>query len=121
MSKFCSYLGALPGRTGGRADVTRALAVALALCTLLALWTLFLLRDPTPRFLERRSELARWIEGPSERAAGHEIQTVRLVASSGLEVELLVKRPVGDVRTPVRRPVILIAGGHRTGREAARL
>lgn len=84
-----------------------------------------LLGDPTPRFAERRSDLVQWTEGAPERVGGHDVHTVRLVASSGLEVELLVKRPAADDATaaaaPVRRPVIVIAGGHRTGREAARL
>ena len=123
MSKFsCSDVA--PSRARRRARAVRAVAAAVALCALFVLGALRLVRDPTPRFAERRSELVRWSEGAPERVGGHDIHTVRLVASSGLEVELLVKRPApADTLVPPvrRRPVIVIAGGHRTGREAARL
>ena len=79
---------------------------------------LSLFRDPTPRILERRGLLARAEEGPLVPAEEFFDQEVRLVSSSGLEVEL-------DLRVSARdgapRPAILLLGGHRTGRRAAQL
>ncbi len=59
--------------------------------------------------------------------SGHILQDVHLVARSGLEVDLAVKRPAsaaeggGAAAGAGARPLILILGGFRTGREAARL
>jgi hypothetical protein len=109
-------------RVGGRA--TRAAAVVgLGGALLVA----FALRDPTPRFLERRSQLASVAEGAPEAVDGHWVQPVRLTATSGLEVELLLKRPLADADTAIlpsataRRPLVVLLGGHNTGREAVRL
>lgn len=101
----------------------RTLVVLLVVGGALWLGALWLLRDPTPRFLERRSELARWSESAPEIVEGHALRTVHLVASSGLEVDMLVKQPApqDDATAPVRRPLLLLLGGHQTGREAARL
>src|SRR5712691_4344214 len=120
-------------------------AILLVLALLGALALLVLLRDPTPHFLARRSRLVSWSEGPAETVAGHLLQPVRLVAAGGLAVDLMVKRPatdaagasalpsggaaevgaVGPTRTgtagTARRPLIVLLGGQRTGREAARL
>lgn len=83
---------------------------------------LVLLRDPTPRFLERRSHLVRWSEGAPDSVDGALVYPVHLVAASGLEVDLLVKRPAAADSTPsVRRPVVVLLGGHVTGRDAAKL
>ena len=55
--------------------------------------TLWLLRDPAPWFAERRSALVSVEEGPVDVSAGHVSQLVRLRASSGLSVDLLVRAP----------------------------
>lgn len=95
-------------------------AVAALLLALLAAATLYLLRDPLPRFLERRSHLAHAATTPPEPVdSAHVIETARLTAASGLTVELLVKRRLAD--SAPNAPVLLLLGGHRTGREAARL
>ena len=85
------------------------------------------LRDPTPRFLARRSHLVSATEGPAVAVDGHWVQPVRVAAASGLVVDLLLKRPVetdGGARAPTtgaRRPLIVLLGGHNTGRDAVRL
>lgn len=89
---------------------------ALALCV--ALVPLTLLRDPTPRFLRRRGHLQSSSAGSAERLPGYQVQPVRLISSSGLTVELAIKRPVMEV---ARRPLIVLLGGYRAGRDAVRL
>ncbi|HKH91189.1 MAG TPA: alpha/beta hydrolase [Gemmatimonadaceae bacterium] len=84
-------------------------------------------RDPTSRFLARRSHLVRVDEGRPEVMGDHVVESVRLRAASGLVVDLLIKRPnlvVGASapnREAVRRPALLLLGGHVTGREAVHL
>ena len=95
----------------------------------MALGAAFLLnsafRDPTAHFLERRSHLVAVREDPAEVIDGHWVRSVHLTAVSGLEVDLLLKRPLADsghgAGTEVRRPLALILGGHKTGRDAVRL
>lgn len=89
-----------------------ALAIAVA-------WVLYLLRDPTPYFLERRSAIASLEEQPVEREGEHSVQLVRVVGESGLEVDLMLKGPARWAGEPL--PLVVILGGHRTGREAAKL
>ena len=91
--------------------------------------TLWLLRDPVPRFAERRSSLTSIREGPTERAGSVVSQPVRLTASSGLSVDLVVRAteegagqaPSLTVDSTARRPLFLILGGYRTGERAAML
>jgi fermentation-respiration switch protein FrsA (DUF1100 family) len=80
-------------------------------------------RDPTPRFLARRSRLVESVVERRERAGGHLVERLRLRASSGLEVELAVKRPVdgGTRPEPLRRPLVVLLGGLETGRDAVDL
>jgi dienelactone hydrolase len=67
--------------------------------------------------LARRSGLADVAEGPVVIDGNHELRDVRLRAVSGLEVELTIKRPIsGDDQT--RRPLAVVLGGHRRGRNA---
>ncbi len=51
---------------------------------------------------------------------GYELTNVRLTATSGLSLELLVRRSVADTGTS-RLPLAVILGGHYTGRQAARM
>jgi dienelactone hydrolase len=83
-------------------------------------------RDPAPRFAARRSALVSADTTPADTLEGHEIQSVRLTASSGLAFDLLLKRPPRAWRDSVRAaggrlPVVLLIGGHATGRDAVRL
>jgi dienelactone hydrolase len=98
----------------------RTLGIAIAVVVLCAAAALLLLRDPTPRFLERRSRLVAVTEDSAELIDGHWVQTVALRASSGLEVNLAVKGPAMDTSS-ARKPLIVLLGGHRTGRDAVGL
>ena len=79
-----------------------------------------LLRDPMPLFVARRSQLATVSEEPPVVEAGYRLTSVRLVATSGLALNLLVRRAVAD-SAESRLPLAVILGGHYTGREAARM
>lgn len=78
----------------------------------------YLLRDPMPRFVARRSRLVRVDSSPSVTVDGAVEQAVRLTAASGLTVDLAWRHTLGDTG---RRPLVLILGGHHTGRDALRL
>jgi hypothetical protein len=79
----------------------------------------YLLRDPGPRFLERRSQLASIVEEPPVLGGQSSIQQVRLTATSGLAVDVAVRRQLSD--SGRRLPVAVILGGHLTGAAAAAL
>jgi len=89
--------------------------VALGLLAMAA----YLLRDPLPRFMERRSILASVAESPSIVDGQSELRSAHLIARSGLAVDVTVRRPRSD--TARRLPLVVILGGHRTGADAARL
>lgn len=79
----------------------------------------YLLRDPLPRFRERRSAIASVVPGPAAVEGGYVLTPTRLVATSGLAVEFVVRRAVADSGRQL--PLAIILGGPLTGREAARL
>src|SRR5690606_18943038 len=79
---------------------------------------LALYRDPAPRILERRGELAAVREELLAAEGASIDREVRLASSSGLEIDLNLRLPAGD-GPPL--PAVLILGGHRTGRKAAQL
>ena len=79
-----------------------------------------LLRDPMPHFQRRRSSLASVSESSPGVEDGYELASVRLTASSGLSLELMVRRSVVDSAAG-RLPLAVILGGHYTGRQAARM
>jgi len=97
----------------------RVLAVAVVLALVL-LGVMRLLRDPMPHFVERRSGLASVTEEAPVIEGGHVLESVRVTATSGLTVNMLVRRAIADT---ARRdlPLAIILGGHYTGRQAARL
>jgi dienelactone hydrolase len=103
-------------------SVFRRRNVVAVVTTLLAVGALYLMRDPTARFMERRSRLVAWQASPVDTIDGHLVQTVHLSAASGLEVDLTVKRPpAGAAGQPERGPLVVLLGGHRTGKDAVRL
>ncbi len=100
--------------------VLRLCAFACAATTaLLVLFALWLARDPSGDFEARRGTLSSVVVHESVEVDGHVEELVELTSSSGLVVELAVKRPVGDAPTG-GRPVALLLGGIETGRKALR-
>lgn len=74
-------------------------------------------QDPAEHFDARRGTLAAVELGDSTVEDGHVLQPARVRSTSGLTVELLVKRPASGVPGPL----VLILGGHNTGSKAATL
>jgi dienelactone hydrolase len=100
---------------------TRIVALTLGVVvTAVALSAALLLRDPMPHFQSRRSSLATVAESPPVVEEGYALTNVRLTATSGLSLELMVRRSVVDTATG-RLPLAVILGGHYTGRQAARM
>ncbi|MCA8981676.1 MAG: hypothetical protein H6831_04920 [Planctomycetes bacterium] len=81
-------------------------------------WIFWLSLDRSPRILERHGTLEGFSSGPELAVGDHLDQDLLLLSSSGLEVELLVRRPAG-VTDPA--PLVLLLGGLNTGKAAARL
>lgn len=75
------------------------------------------LDDPTPSFAARRGQVAEVVRDAPTDSAGHRLEAVTVRSSSGMAVSMLVKRPVDERPAPL----VLILGGHATGRDAARL
>jgi dienelactone hydrolase len=102
------------------ARVRRRWIVLAVLVGFVALVVARLLRDPMPHFVERRSALSHVIRDSVVVEDGHVLEPFRIVATSGLAVNILVRRSVADTG---RRnlPLAIILGGHYTGRQAARL
>ena len=92
-------------------------AVALVVAGVAMLALVLRARDPVPRFAERRGTLAAAEPGETRTDSGHVLQSVRLRSTSGLAVELMVKRPASGAPGPL----VLILGGHNTGMQAATL
>lgn len=83
---------------------------------ILALW---LQRDPRERFQLRTGTLAEVVLGPEAIADGHSERLVELRSSSGLRVEIALKRPLEHAPAG-GRPLAVLLGGHETGRSALR-
>lgn len=75
------------------------------------------LDDPVPGFAARRGEVASVTRDAATVEEGHRIEAVTVRSTSGVTVPMLVKRPLADSAAPL----VLILGGHATGRDAARL
>lgn len=90
--------------------------LTISLCLYL-LWPC--LTDPTPGFDQRRGVLVEARETDRMDLGNTILTEVRLASSSGLVVEIAVRVPKEmDTRL---LPLVVLLGGHRTGRDAARL
>ncbi len=104
----------------------RALVAGCASIALLALALAIALRraaahDPRPHFRARQGEL---VEARAQQArvhGAHSDQDVLLRSSSGLQVELALRRARSHARAGERLPAALLLGGLDTGRRAAEL
>ena len=95
-----------------------AIAAAVILVVCIA-GSAYLLRDPLPHFLERRSSIASASEMAPVIEDGYSLIAVKLVAKSGLAVDFMVRRALADSGQIV--PLAVILGGHLAGADAARV
>ena len=79
----------------------------------------YLLRDPLPHFRARHAPIDSVVRGAAVAEGGYELTPVRLVATSGLAVDLVVRRAIADSGRLL--PLAIILGGPNTGRETARM
>lgn len=91
----------------------------LLLVALASLWFADLARPQHEAFVERRGgAVAAEVEAEVHEPGGFISQSVRLSSDSGLVVDARVLRPA-DQDAPL--PVLVLLGGHRTGRDAVNL
>jgi len=96
--------------------VVAALIVLLLFPPVLLVWPV--LTDPTERFLERKGTIDKVSVTRQWQADGSRYENLTLTSSTGLQVEMMIRRPpVSDVP----RPMVLLLGGYGTGRRAAQL
>jgi hypothetical protein len=96
--------------------------IVTGLLIVAAIVSVYLMRDPRARFAERRGQLLDAEVTPGTTDSLHQVDLVRLRSTSGLVVELAVKRPLDAAGSaPRRRPLVMLLGGHRTGRNAVHL
>jgi len=105
-------------RHRGLRILVAAIIGAVLLGTACSAW---LLRDPLPRIMERRGALSNASADVGPAEDGHINEVVRLEGTSGLKVQLMLRRPVDTAAAVRRRPVFMILGGYRTGDRAATL
>lgn len=74
----------------------KIVSLTIAVIAVLSVATLYLLRDPLPRFIARRSTLTTVREGERKVEDGYVRQAVQLTARSGLVVDLVVSRALAD-------------------------
>jgi dienelactone hydrolase len=93
--------------------------LSLAALILPAAWLGLQARPKHDYFAARRATLGGFEAEPVRAEAGGFVsQGVRVRGTNGLTVDLRVLRPADDT---VRRPLVVILGGHRTGRDAVGL
>jgi hypothetical protein len=97
-------------------------AASVVLLVLVGLYAAVLLlpvrRDPSPGFVDRKGELLSAEVTLGETLGDTRLEEVQLTSSSGLQVEVSVRIPIGH---PAPHPAVLLLGGQRTGRDAVRL
>lgn len=103
-----------------RAWIVAGAVVALGTALGTRAW---LLRDPVPHFERRHGRISAVEQESRQDSAGTRETHLRVTSSSGLRVELAIRRPVhtADDSGQVRRPLFLILGGHERGKGAGAL
>jgi len=102
-----------------RRIVVRTAQALAAGAVLLLFFGLYISRDPESYFHERHGRLVQSELQDEQDDGNHEVQSLRLTSSSGLAVDMKIKRRSGPEGTP--RPIVLLIGGQRTGRNAVDL
>jgi hypothetical protein len=93
--------------------------ISIALLSVGVAFAAYLLRDPLPHFLERRSRLVSTTDVDSVVAGGYRLTSVRVRGASGLVADLTIRRAVAD--SGRRLPLAVILGGHYGARRAMEL
>ena len=101
------------------ARLRRIAAVVVAVVLLAGAGAMYLLSDPLPRFRERRSTVALVVEGETTIEHGFALTPAHITATSGLALDVVVRRAVAD--SGRKLPLAVILGGHYKGRDAARM
>ncbi len=96
----------------------RKRAIAAILVLTVVAGCAYLLRDPLPRFHARHSAIASATVGVTAREGAYELTPGRVIATSGLAVDFVVRRAIAD--SGKRLPLVVILGGPYKGHEAAR-
>jgi hypothetical protein len=98
----------------------RRLLIGVGVLTVAALGgAAYLLRDPMPHFRARRGTLASVGEQATTVTAEYATTSARVTSTSGLSLELAVRRPLAD--TGKRLPMAVVLGGRDgAGGRAAR-
>lgn len=102
-----------------RARLRRAVLAVMVFVAVVLGAAAWLTRDPLPRFRARRATLATAHVGAATLDRGFVLTPVHLTATSGLALDLVVRRAVAD--SGRRLPLAVILGGHYRGEDAARL
>ncbi len=109
-----------PGTRGRFATLLRWTAAATTLVVAAGvLSSAYLLRDPEPYFLARRSTLANVDTTASRLDGGVREQDITVRGANGFTVHLTVRRPAVEDTLP--RRLFFILGGQQRGRAAGRL
>jgi len=104
-----------------RRRLARALRILAVLALALVLWALYLARVQEGIFLERKGRLESVELGEPVESEGHLSRLVALRSSSGLAIQLALKRPLeGPGAEAQLRPLIVMLGGQATGLGALR-
>jgi hypothetical protein len=97
----------------------KTLLAGAALGLVLAVTAAYLLKDPQPHVVSRRSAIARVTAHETTLVGSSTLERIRISATSGLNVDLSVRRHTRDRGR--RLPLVVILGGHVTGGQAAQL
>ena len=95
------------------------LATLAVLSASMSAGALYLMKDPSSHFERRRQGISQIVTGTPESLDSSIVQTVRVTDSSGLAVDLTLRRHVAD--STGRLPLAVVLGGHVRGKDAVRL
>lgn len=103
-----------------RAIAGTFLAVLAVAFAALAFWIADMRSEQRERLVARHGTIAEVSRAAKRMTAeGYLDETLTLTADTGLSVDVRVRRPAAE--TGRRLPVLLVLGGHRTGRDAVEL
>ena len=94
------------------------LVAGLVIAGAIALYALELASSQREHFVERTGSLQEALVIETRIGASRS-DTLRLAASTGLEIDMRVRRPAGDIPAPL--PTLILVGGHNTGKDAVDL